>query len=212
MTVDIYNQQNNKVDKMELPDNIFNIKWNPDLVWQTAMVMNANRRQILAHTKDRGEVKGGGKKPWRQKGTGRARAGSIRSPLWKGGGVTFGPTKERNFKRKINKKMRRLAFFSLISKKIKDSELKIIDSLDINSFKTKEAIKIINAMFPEKKSLVVVSQKDNLNLKRAFRNIEKAKYLPVNILNVLDLLNYKYILIEKEAIERFSHQSSTSNH
>ena len=137
MTVDIYNQQNKKVDKMELPDNIFNIKWNPDLVWQTAMVMNANRRQILAHTKDRGEVKGGGKKPWRQKGTGRARAGSIRSPLWKGGGVTFGPTKERNFKRKINKKMRRLAFFSLISKKIKDSELKIIDSLDINSFKTK---------------------------------------------------------------------------
>ena len=201
MTVDIYNQQNNKVDKMELPDNIFNIKWNPDLVWQTAMVMNANRRQILAHTKDRGEVKGGGKKPWRQKGTGRARAGSIRSPLWKGGGVTFGPTKERNFKRKINKKMRRLAFFSLISKKIKDSELKIIDSLDINSFKTKEAIKIINAIFPEKKGLVVVSQKDNLNLKRAFRNIEKIKYLPVNILHVLDLLNHKYILIEKEAIK-----------
>ena len=207
MTVDIYNQQNNKVDKMELPDNIFNIKWNPDLVWQTAMVMNANRRQILAHTKGRGEVKGGGKKPWRQKGTGRARAGSIRSPLWKGGGVTFGPTKERNFKRKISKKMKHLALFSLISKKIKDSELKIVNSLDINSFKTKEAIKIINAMFPEKKGLVLVSQKDNLNLKRAFRNIEKVKYLPVNMLNVLDLLNHKYILIEKEAVRDLAEKS-----
>ena len=207
MTVDIYNQQNNKVDKMELPDNIFNIKWNPDLVWQTAMVMNANRRQILAHTKGRGEVRGGGKKPWRQKGTGRARAGSIRSPLWKGGGVTFGPTKERNFKRKISKKMKHLALFSLISKKIKDSELKIVNSLDINSFKTKEAIKIINAMFLEKKGLVLVSQKDNLNLKRAFRNIEKVKYLPVNMLNVLDLLNHKYILIEKEAVRDLAEKS-----
>lgn len=201
MIIDIYNQQNKKIETIDLPDNVFKIKWNPDLVWQTAMVMNANSRQVVAHTKGRGEVRGGGKKPWRQKGTGRARAGSIRSPLWKGGGVTFGPTKERNFKRKINKKMKRLALLSLISKKIKDSELKIIDNLDIKSFKTKEAVKIINNIFPERKSLIVVSEKDDSNLKRAFRNIEKIKYLSVNLLNVIDLLNHKYILIEKEAIK-----------
>lgn len=204
MPIEVYNQQNNKAGTTDLPEKIFNTKWNPDLVWQVAVSFAANQRKVIAHTKGRGEVRGGGKKPWRQKGTGRARAGSIRSPLWKGGGVTFGPTKERNFKKKINKKMKRGALLSLISKKNRDSELKVIDSLDIDSYKTKMAVGIINKLFPPNKSLLVVSEKNNSNLKKALRNIEKVKYLPVNMLNVLDLLNYKYILIEKEAVKRLN--------
>ena len=104
MKTDIFNQQNNKVDIIDLPERIFGVKWNPDLVHQALMAQLANRRQPSAHVKDRSEVSGGGKKPWKQKGTGRARHGSNRSPIWKGGGVTHGPTKEKNFTKKINKK------------------------------------------------------------------------------------------------------------
>lgn len=203
MFVNIYDKNGKEIEKgqFQLPEKIFNIKWNPDLVWQVAVSMMSNQRKVIAHAKTREEVRGGGKKPWRQKGTGRARAGSIRSPLWKGGGVTFGPTKERNFKKKINKKMKRGALLSVISKKNKDSEIKVIDNLNIDSFKTKEAAAIINKLFPERKSLLVISEKNNSNLKKAIRNIKKVKYLPVNMLNVLDLLNHKYMLIEKEAIK-----------
>ncbi len=114
MKADIYNQQNQKIGEADLLNKIFNIKWNPDLVHQVLTVQLANRRQVLAHTKGRGEVRGGGRKPWRQKGTGRARHGSIRSPIWKGGGITFGPTKERVFARKINKKMKIVILTGLI--------------------------------------------------------------------------------------------------
>jgi len=107
MTVNVYNNQNKKVDSMDLPEGIFSVPWNPELVHQVAISLDANKRHPWAHAKDRGEVSGGGKKPWKQKGTGRARAGSTRSPIWKGGGVTFGPSKERNYEKKINKKMKK---------------------------------------------------------------------------------------------------------
>ena len=116
MKINIYNLKKEKAGEIELSDRIFGVKWNADLVHQALNTQLANRRQPWAHAKDRAEVSGGGKKPWKQKGTGRARHGSIRSPLWIGGGATFGPSKERNFAKKINIKMKRLAIFSVLSR------------------------------------------------------------------------------------------------
>ena len=128
MKVDVYNKENEKVGTTDLPDTVFSASWNPDLVHQAVVAQQANSRQTVAHTKDRSDVRGGGRKPWRQKGTGRARHGSIRSPLWKGGGVTFGPRTERRFRKSINTKMRRGALFSTLSRKYQDGEVTIIDS------------------------------------------------------------------------------------
>jgi large subunit ribosomal protein L4 len=120
-----------------LPKEIFDVEINPDLIHQVVVAQTANRRRVIAHTKGRGEVRGGGKKPWRQKGTGRARHGSIRSPLWKGGGVTFGPTKERTFKKEINKKMKRKALFMVLTAKAKNNLLLVLDKIILEQPKTK---------------------------------------------------------------------------
>ena len=133
----IYNQKGEQVGEIELSDKIFGVKANEALVHQAVTAQMANERQVLAHTKDRSEVRGGGKKPWRQKGTGRARAGSSRSPIWIGGGVTFGPTKDRNFSQKINKKMKKQATFMALSDKVKSKNLAVLEKLEIAEFKTK---------------------------------------------------------------------------
>lgn len=200
MIVDIFDKQNNKAGTVDLPDRIFGVKWNPDLVHQVLTAQTANRREPWAHTKTRGEVSGGGKKPWKQKGTGRARHGSIRSPLWVGGGVTFGPRKERNYTKKINKKMNRLAIFSTLSKKLKENEFKIVDKLNADSNKTKEWNKILKNLFGLKSSVLMISAAKN-NIHRAIGNISKTDAISSNSLNVYDLLKRKNILIEKEAIE-----------
>ncbi|MEK7657830.1 MAG: 50S ribosomal protein L4 [Patescibacteria group bacterium] len=200
MTVDIFDKQNNKAGTVDLPDRIFGVKWNPDLVHQILTAQTANRREPWAHTKTRGEVSGGGKKPWKQKGTGRARHGSTRSPLWVGGGVTFGPRKERNYTKKINKKMNRLAIFSALSKKLKENELKIIDKFDAASNKTKEWNKILKNLLGLKLSVLMISAAKN-NIHRAIGNIPKTDAISSHSLNVYDLLKRKNILIEKEAIE-----------
>ena len=128
MTTEVYNLQGQRVGKLELPGNIFGVKWNPVLVHQALLAQLANRRNPWAHAKGRGEVRGGGRKPWRQKGTGRARHGSIRSPLWVGGGKAHGPIKSRDYSQKLNKKMRRLAILSVLSKKAKDGDIKFFDT------------------------------------------------------------------------------------
>jgi len=125
----VYNQQGEKVGQVDLPAELFGVPLNRDLVHQVVVTQMANSRQVLAHTKDRSEVRGGGAKPWRQKGTGRARHGSIRSPIWVGGGVAFGPTKERVFAKKINKKMKRQALFMVLSSKVKDKEIVLLDKI-----------------------------------------------------------------------------------
>ncbi len=193
MKTNIYNRQNEVVGEIELPDAIFARPWNPDLVHQILVAMAANRRQPLAHTKGRGEVRGGGKKPWRQKGTGRARHGSIRSPIWKGGGVTFGPTKEKIFAKKIPKKMRKAALYSALSQKLREGELKIIDTLRIEKPKTREL-----RWLP--KSALLVPAKDNKSIYRASANLQKVKALAADSLNTEDVLKYKNVLIEKEAV------------
>jgi large subunit ribosomal protein L4 len=205
MKIDVYNQKGEKTGTADLPAEIFNVKFNSDLVRQVLAVQLTNARQISAHTKGRGEVRGGGKKPWRQKGTGRARHGSIRSPLWKGGGATFGPTKERNFKLKINKKMKRQALFMVLSSKRKDDELVLVDDLKVAEPKTKLAVSIFNNLKSgtkknlDKGMLVVLAKKDE-NFIRAARNISYLKTAPADSLNIVDLLSFRYLVMSKEAI------------
>lgn len=203
MIVDVYNKENKKTGTLNLPEAIFGRKWNPDLVHQAFLAQTANRRGRLAHAKGRGEVRGGGRKPWAQKGTGRARHGSIRSPIWAHGGVTHGPTKERKFEKKINKKMKRAALASLLSKKAALNEIKVIEDLKINSPKTKNLASVLNKFIKERKSLLLIPQKENRNLFLAGRNLPKTKVLAPNSLNVYDCLAHKYLYFEKEAVEDF---------
>src|SRR3989344_5995453 len=139
----IYNQKGNEAGKIELPAKVFAAKWRADLVHQVVEGMRSNSRAGTADTKGRGEVRGGGRKPWRQKGTGRARHGSIRSPIWVGGGVTHGPLKEKNYKRKISKKMRAQALFSVLSKKLEEGEVLFVDTLAMPEIKTKKAAEVM---------------------------------------------------------------------
>lgn len=201
MTVKVYNQQSEVIGEIDLPKEVFGVKWNPILVHQVLVVQEANRRKVIAHAKDRSEVRGGGRKPWRQKGTGRARHGSIRSPLWKGGGVTFGPTKERVFEKKINKKMKKIAVASVLSRKLKDQEIKIIDAIKISEPKTKIMAKILEKFFAKKRNsgLVILPEVHN-DLIRATRNLSFAQITTVNNLNIQELLKYKNILFFKKAI------------
>ncbi len=202
----VYNQEGQEVEKITLPQEIFGLKINQDLVKQAVEAQMSQSRIPYAHAKDRSEVRGGGKKPWRQKGTGRARHGSIRSPIWRGGGVTHGPRKEKNFAKKINKKMRRAALLMTLSGKVKDNELVVLDDLKLEQPKTKEMVKIIRQLAGKVKSdldkgaLVVIPQKDE-NIIRATRNIPKFSTIGVQSLNVVDLLSYKYLLMPKGAIE-----------
>lgn len=201
MKIDTYNQNGEKTGQTLLPKEVFSVPLNPDLVHQVVVSQMANQRQVIAHAKDRSEVRGGGRKPWKQKGTGRARHGSIRSPLWKGGGVTFGPTKERNYKKIIPKKIKRKALFMALSSKVKDNELIIVDELKLESSKTKEFAAFLKAILKEKKGKILVAlSQENDTIIRAARNIPQVKVVLANNLNALDVLNYKYLLMPKEAI------------
>lgn len=202
MLVDVYNKEGKKEGQTRLPKEIFDVKMNPDLVWQVVLVQMANRKQITAHTKDRSEVRGGGRKPWRQKGTGRARHGSIRSPLWRGGGVTFGPRKEKILEKKIPKKMRRKALFMVLSAKVKDNEMVVIDDLELKVPKTKPMAELLKKIFPDKISAIFALAEKNENVYKSLRNIPKIKVMEVRELNVLDLLNYRHLVLEKEAINK----------
>jgi len=202
----VYNQEGQEVEKIELPQEIFGLKINQNLVKQAAEAQLSQSRIHYAHAKDRSEVRGGGKKPWRQKGTGRARHGSIRSPIWKGGGVTFGPRKEKNFAKKINKQMKRQALFMVLSGKARDNEIIILDDLKLEQPKTKIMAQIIKSIQAgvkkelSKGTLMITSQKDG-NIILATRNIPKIDTIGAGSLNVVDLLSYKYLLMPKGAIE-----------
>ena len=200
MKTQVYSLKGDKVGEIDLPENIFNRSWNGDLVHQALRVQNANIRRPWAHTKGRADVSGGGKKPWKQKGTGRARHGSIRSPIWTGGGVAHGPSKERSYKLDLNKKMKRVAIYSVLSKKFADNEIKIVDSLKLNSHKTKDLASVLKTFLKSVNALLVPTT-DNKIVYRASRNIPKVKSLNAASLNVKELLQYKNILIDKEAVK-----------
>jgi len=201
MQLAVYNQKGEEVDKINLPKEIFETEINNDLVHQVVLSQMANKRKPIAHTKDRGEVRGGGRKPWRQKGTGRARHGSIRSPIWIGGGVTFGPRNEKIFEKKIPKKMKTKALFMILSSKAKDKEIIILDDLSINEPKTKIASEIFKNLSLDKKTKLLALPFKNDNVLKAARNISKIKIILAKDLNVLDLLSYKYLIMPKESIK-----------
>ncbi len=200
MTTDLYNQKNEKVGTVELPDAVFGAKWNPTLVQQVTVSQLANRRKPTAHAKDRSEVRGGGKKPWAQKHTGRARHGSSRSPLWKGGGVTHGPRNECSFEKKIPVSMRRAALSALLSKKLSDREVKVIDTLALSAPKTKEAAAIVKAFFGKPTSVLFVPGMRTVGFLRAARNLPKTGMLHAASLNVYDCLIHHFVVLEKSAI------------
>ncbi len=201
MKVWVYNQKGEKMEEMDLPKEIFGIEINPDLIHQVAISQMANERQGTAHTKDRGEVKGGGRKPWRQKGTGRARHGSIRSPLWRGGGVTFGPTKEKNYEKKIPKKMRRKAILMLLSSKALKNYLIVLDELKMEKIKTKLLEEILKNFPCQDESRLIILPDYDKNIILSARNLPKVQTIEARNLNVLDLLRYKYLLLPRQSIE-----------
>ena len=204
MSTDLYNQEYKKVGTVTLPDSLFNAKWNPDLVHQVVVAYEANTRKVIAHTKDRSEVRGGGKKPWKQKHTGRARHGSSRSPIWSGGGVTHGPRNERDFSKKINKKMRQGALASVLSKKLKEEEVAIVDSLAFDSRKTKDVASMLAKFFAKKTKVLFVSAKGNTSLSIAARNLPGVETVRTSGLTAFNGLKYKHIIFEKGAVEEFT--------
>ena len=202
----VYDQKGKEVKVIELPSKVFAAKWRADLVHQVVEGMRSNKRAGTADTKDRGEVRGGGKKPWKQKGTGRARHGSTRSPIWVGGGVTHGPLAEKNYKRKISKKMRAQALFSVLSKKLKDGEIVFIDSLNLSEIKTTKALDVMKNLskasgiksFSNSKNprvLVALFERSE-KAEKSFRNLPQVEMAFLKNINPLDVLSYQYLLIE----------------
>ncbi|MEX1013768.1 MAG: 50S ribosomal protein L4, partial [Candidatus Paceibacterota bacterium] len=202
MKVKLYDKNSKEKGTVELPESIFKVSWNADLVHKVLVAYQANRRNKIAHAKDRSEVRGGGKKPWRQKGTGRARHGSIRSPLWRGGGATFGPRNEKVLKKKVNKKIKKKAIFSLLSKKLSDNEIKILDNLSLENYKTKEVQNILNNFLDKNdQSVLFVPASDNKDFYLASRNINNVNAIRPDSLNIYEPLSYKYLFIEEGAIK-----------
>lgn len=204
MEYPLYNQKAENIGKVDLPDKIFNLKMNNDLVHQVVTSQASNKRQVIAHAKGRGEVRGGGKKPWKQKGTGRARHASIRSPIWKGGGATFGPTKERNFKKKINKKMARKALFMVLSSKVKDKQLFVLDNIILENPKTKEMaiiMKNISTLMNKNPKVLLVLPTMEDKIKRSTNNLKNISAVEARNLNPLEILSYKYLVLVKDSVD-----------
>ena len=207
MEVRLYNQKGEALGETTLPEKLFNLPWNPQLVHQAFLAERTNRRRATAHTKDRSEVRGGGRKPWRQKGTGRARHGSIRSPLWAGGGVTHGPRKEKDYKVKINKKARRLALLTILAQKLRDAEILFLDDLKITEAKTKNGVQVLKNLSkiqgfekvdPKARTLVLLPGKDEATW-RAFRNIANITLGEARNLNASLLLSNRFLIMTQES-------------
>jgi large subunit ribosomal protein L4 len=223
MKLNIYNQKGEVKGDMEVSAAIFGVKVNTGLVNEAIVAQMANERQVLAHTKTRSEVRGGGKKPWRQKGTGRARAGSSRSPLWIGGGIIFGPNSDRNFSKKINKQAKRKAMFMVLSDRAANDGLAIIEKLSLDNFKTKVMDEILNNLetkvfknfkIDEKKksknkqvrstgrSILLINDASDAKVINSSRNLAGIKIINLDNINIVDLLNFRNIVIADKAIEK----------
>ena len=198
--IDVYNIEGKKVNDVELKEDIFGIIPNEELVHSVIVNYLANQRQGTQSTKTRAEVRGGGRKPWRQKGTGRARQGSIRAPHWVGGGIALGP-KPRSYSYKLNKKERRLAIKSCLSSKVIENELTVVDKFEFNAIKTKEVAKMLNSLKLEGKTLILLPEKNEI-IQKSARNIKGVKTLSVNTINAYDLVNYKNLVVTLDTVKR----------
>jgi len=199
-SIDVYNVEGKKVSSVDLKEEIFGIEPNEAVVHSVLVNFLANQRQGTQSTKTRAEVRGGGRKPWRQKGTGRARQGSIRAPQWIKGGIALGP-KPRSYKYTVNKKERRLAIKSLLSSKVLENELTVVDTLAFNEIKTKQMVNALANLKVEGKTLVLLAEK-NENVQKSARNIEGVKTSLVNTINVYDLLKYKNLVITLDTVKK----------
>ena len=201
MKADLYSQKAKKVGDVELSDSIFNAEVNNKVLAQYVYIYLSNQRQGNANTKDKSEVRGGGKKPFAQKGTGRARAGSTRSPIWSGGGVTHGPTSEVNWKRKTTKSFRKSAIKNALSKLNKESNLKVVDAIEVKEGNlTKQALDIVKD-FGNPKKITIVAGENNKNLINSFSNLKTANVIAANELNAYDILNSGILVIDQKALE-----------
>ena len=198
--VDVYDIKGKKVSDIELADSIFGIEPNETIVHSVLVNYLANQRQGTQSTKTRAEVRGGGKKPWRQKGTGRARQGSTRSPQWIKGGIALGP-KPRSYKYTVNKKERRLAIKSILSSKVLEKELTVVDKLEVKEIKTKTMVKALADLKVEGKTLIVLPE-NNKNVLMSSRNIEGVKTITANNINVFDLLKYTNLILPVDTVKK----------
>lgn len=209
MDAKVYSNEGAEVGKISLPEAVFGVKWNADLVHEVVVGMQANARESTAHTKGRGEVRGGGKKPWRQKGTGRARHGSNRSPIWVGGGVSHGPRNEKDYSVKINKKVRAKALATVLSRKFVDSEIIFVESLAISEPKTALGKTVLTALAKgtgqtslstkRKNTAVLVLPSRNEAVEKSFRNFGNIEVMQAKDINPVDLLTYKYVVMTEPA-------------
>lgn len=205
MEATIYNVSGKTAGKVTLSKDVFGLPWNADLVHEIVRLMNSNSRTNIAHAKTRGEVRGGGKKPWKQKGTGRARHGSTRSPIWVGGGVAHGPRNDKNFERKINKKARVKALCTILSRKFKDGEVLFIDSVSMKEPKTKDAKAILASLSTIKGYEMISSKKNNsaiialdkkvASVEKSFRNFGNVRVEEFRNINPVSILNHKYLIV-----------------
>jgi large subunit ribosomal protein L4 len=204
MDIKIYNLTGKVTEEIKVSDKIFGLKPNPTLIHETLNAMLSNRREVLANTKTKGEVRGGGKKPWKQKGTGRARHGSSRSPLWVGGGITFGPRRERNYKVKINQQVKDKALCMILSDKLLSNDLMVVDKVALKNPKTKELAALTAGFL---KAVGKISKGTNLlataksdALKRASRNLTNWKNIGAADINPLNTINSNLLILEKDAL------------
>lgn len=198
-TVGLFNIEGNKVGEVTLNDKVFNVEVNGDVLHQVVVAQLANKRQGTQSALTRAEVRGGGIKPWRQKGTGRARQGSIRSPQWAGGGIVFAP-KPRSYRVSLPKSMRRTAMKSALTSKVLDNSIIVLESLELDAPKTKTIVDMLKA-FDAKKALIITAE-SNENVYKSGRNIQDVTVMPVNNINVYDLLKFEKLIITKDAVSR----------
>jgi large subunit ribosomal protein L4 len=214
MKADIYNQKGTKAGAIDLPAEIFGLPWNANLVHDTVVAMQGNARTPVAHSKGRGDVSGGGIKPWRQKGTGRARHGSNRSPIWIGGGVTFGPTNERNYDRKINKKAKTKTLFTILSQSLRDGNVLFLDTLTLPEAKTRAAQEVLTkisgidgfagVLTKKRNSAVIALPTLSDEVARGFQNFSNLNVIETRNLNPVLLMKYKHlILVDPQATIEF---------
>lgn len=202
----VYTKEGKEAGTVALPANIFGLPWNADLVHQVVVAMQANARPNVAHTKDRGEVRGGGKKPWKQKGTGRARHGSSRSPIWKGGGVTHGPRNEKVYAQKVNRQARQKALLVTLSRKFKDGEVLFVDSLEMAAPKAAQAHaalaalgKTFSGLGKSKNAALIAIPRVHVATQKSFRNFGNVEMVEVRNLNPVSVLSAKYLVIAEPA-------------
>lgn len=200
--VKLYDFLGQELGTENLDPKFFGVNVKPGVVQEVFVAQTANARQVLAHTKGRAEVRGGGKKPWKQKGTGRARHGSSRSPIWIGGGITFGPTNQRNFSKQINKKTKKLALAMVLSDKVVNERLVLVDKYNLSAAKTKLLKASLDKLPGKNKSTLIVTSKADMDVKLAASNLPKITTIYYGSLNIVDLLKYEYVVLNKDLLNK----------